>query len=195
MSIFTKNELDHIWTLNRATVFAFKSSDVILKEASAAFDPAKEYDIFLSHSYKDKNTIVGLYHFLRELGKSVYVDWIDDAQLDRTSVTKETALLLRTRMKKCKSLFYVTSENYTASKWMPWELGYFDGLKNKAAILPVTEVSEKKDQYFGTEYLGLYPYITKELDTNQNMTLWVNLSSNEYVSFAGWLSGILPKKH
>lgn len=43
---------------------------------------------------------------------------------------------------------------------MPWELGYFDGIKNKVAILPV-EDNPICDFYFGQEYLGLYNHASK----------------------------------
>lgn len=60
----------------------------------------KEYDIFLSHSFQDAETIYLLYAYLKSLGWSVYVDWIEDSQLDRQNVTKATAELLRIQMKR-----------------------------------------------------------------------------------------------
>lgn len=71
------------------------------------------------------NLIAGLKLILEDLGYSVYVDW-NDNQLDPNNVTPETAKMLRERMKQCKSLIYAFSENASSSKWMPWELGYFD---------------------------------------------------------------------
>lgn len=40
-------------------------------------DSAKQYDIFLSHSSKDKELIAGLKLILNDLGYTVYVDWND----------------------------------------------------------------------------------------------------------------------
>jgi hypothetical protein len=195
MAIFSKNELDLLWKNNRLLKFSNQSSDTVLREAYKSFDSALTYDIFLSHSYKDKDTIIGLSEFIKSLGYLVYIDWIDDSELDRSKVTKETAQLLRERMKNCRCLFYVTSENYLGSKWMPWELGYFDGLKSNAAIVPISEGSEKKDSYISNEYLGIYPYITKNYDTNKNMSLWVKNSPDEYIYFEDWLNGEKPYKH
>ena len=63
-------------------------------------------------------------------------------------------------MKQSKFLIYVDSNNATTSKWMPWELGYFDGYKpNKIGILPVRYNSE--GTYTGQDYLELYPKIEK----------------------------------
>lgn len=136
-------------------MFLFKMSEVKrkasaslgLKNASREliYENSKElrsYDIFLSHSFRDAEVVYGIKKTIEEMNYTVYVDWIEDSQLDRENVTKETAELLRNRMKSSKSLFWAHSENAKKSKWMPWELGYFDSLKEKVAIVPILE-SEK----------------------------------------------------
>ena len=60
-------------------------------------------------------------------GYAVYVDWIEDEELDRSEVTPKTAQLLKKRMNSSQGLAYVASSNTAQSKWCPWELGYFDG--------------------------------------------------------------------
>lgn len=72
----------------------------------------------------------------------------------------------------------LTTENYQKSKWMPWELGYFDGSKGKVAILPM--VDSIAHSFDGTEYLGLYPYI------NEGFTggLYIVDSENKWKSFS-----------
>lgn len=121
-----------------------------------------EYDVFLSHSMSDAQIVLGVKTILEnQYGLKVYVDWIEDKQLNRELVTAATAELLRKRMKQSGSLFYLTTENSSKSKWMPWELGYFDGLKpNKVAILPV--LKSRYDDFKGQEYLGLYPVASKD---------------------------------
>jgi hypothetical protein len=55
-------------------------------------------------------------------------------------------------------LVYVHSENASLSKWCPWELGYFDGLRGgNVFIMPV--VAGQRHTFDGQEYLGLYPYL------------------------------------
>ena len=62
-------------------------------------------------------------------------------------------------MKASTELYFVLSKNTQKSIWMPWELGYFDGTKNKnIKIFPLIDNSE--DEIFdfeGQEYLELYP--------------------------------------
>ena len=139
----------------------YRTSNQILNESYRNFSSYKTYDIFLSHSFKDADLILGLKEYLEsELNLTVYVDWIEDSQLNRSSVNRETADLLRTRMRSCRSLIYAASSKSIDSRWMPWELGYFDGYKHgKVAIMPIT--TNSNDQFKGEEYLLLYQYIEK----------------------------------
>lgn len=133
------------------------SAPEILRKAAVAVG---RYDIFLSHSFRDATLILGVRAILERSGKRVYVDWIDDPQLDRSRVTSQTAAKLRLRMDDCDSLVYAATPSATTSKWMPWELGYFDGRKGPeaVAILPlVNRVGES----IGQEYLELYPKVER----------------------------------
>ena len=68
-----------------------KSASQILIEDFARFSETDRYDVFLSHSYQDADTIYGVKKIIESLDLSVYVDWIDDAGLDRGKVTTRTA--------------------------------------------------------------------------------------------------------
>ena len=149
-------------------------------------DSINLYDIFLSHSSKDKELIAGLKLILEDFGYSVYVDWNDDA-LDPNNVTPETAAVLRERMKQCKSLVYAFSENASNSKWMPWELGYFDALKNsRVAVLPISQTA--KYAYKGSEFVGIYYVVQIDQVLNSNeKALWIH-KGEDYVNFKFWLN-------
>lgn len=119
------------------------------------------YDVFLSHSFRDAQLILGLRNLLTDQGLRVYVDWIDDPELDRSSVSASTAARLRGKMQQSKSLVYATSRTASRSRWMPWELGYFDGHQDGSniSILPVENGGG--EDFEGQEYLGLYKVIEK----------------------------------
>ena len=143
-----------------AWVSVQKSASQILREDARGFSTEKKYDIFLSHSYDDGEMILGVKRVIEDLGLTVYVDWLEDAKLDRSKITVATAAILRARMRVCTSLIYVHSSNSPDSVWMPWELGYFDGFKpSQVWILPL--VSESDAEFRGQEYLGLYPTVGK----------------------------------
>ena len=97
-------------------------------------------------------------------------------------------------MKESKCLIYATSDNSQKSRWMPWELGYFDGIKDKmVGILPLKNNNNFKDNFQGEEYLGLYYYIDKEVTkSSTNKILWVNEDTNKYVKFSEWVEGKKP---
>jgi len=151
-----------------------------------------QFDIFLSHSYKDKQYIEGLFLELSNLGFKVYVDWIIDPHLSRNNITKRTVEHIRKRMKQSKSLVYATSENASNSKWMPWELGFIDGDKGRCSILPITNY--ESSNFNGQEFLSAYPYITKDGIKNMphKKALWVRESPNKYVIMESWLKGVNP---
>ena len=82
-------------------------------------------------------------------------------RLSRNHITSDTAKVLKKRMQQSTVLLYLATESATNSKWMPWELGVFDGMKpNKVGILPVQDTPY--ESFNGQEYLGLYPAIQKE---------------------------------
>jgi hypothetical protein len=159
MRFFTKQQLISKSNEVRRHMFTTKSAATILNEQANAAD-YRTFDIFLSHSYQDAELIHGLMKELEAMGYSVYVDWIIDRQLSRSSVSARTAEVLRRRMRNCRALFFATSDNSSDSKWMPWELGFFDGIRGKVAVLPILD-TEYASGYEGQEYLGLYPYVAK----------------------------------
>jgi hypothetical protein len=144
-----------------------KRAAQILNEARDTLLSA--FDIFLSHSILDAELVLGAKLELEDRGFTVYVDWLSDPLLKREQVTSTTADHLRTRMRQCKMLVYVHSENAALSRWCPWELGYFDGLRGgNVFILPV--FSSARHTYDGQEYLGLYPYLEPAAGSNN---IWI----------------------
>ncbi|MGL5829634.1 MAG: toll/interleukin-1 receptor domain-containing protein [Angustibacter sp.] len=134
----------------------FSSANRLRSEAKTG---RSSYDVFLSHAYLDAQLILGVKAILESAGMSVYVDWLDDEELDRATVTAATASKLRERMRQSKSLVFATSRASVDSKWMPWELGYFDGLRGSGRIAIFPLVAAAGDRFVGQEYLGLYPRI------------------------------------
>ena len=186
MSFTERNIRDRAQKEMQRSINRFKTKNQVLNDSASNFNKNIKYDVFLSHSSKDSELVLGVKVTLEDLGYSVYVDWIDDAQLDCSKVDKNTAQLLRERMKASNSLFYITTDNSETSKWMPWECGYFDGIKEKVAILPIQKYSFSQE-YNGQEYLSLYPYCIKGNDTNKRERLWIHNDNKYYLVFEKWL--------
>ena len=194
MALFTEQELQQRYREEYGQRQLFESVESLTK-SFRVFDSQQEYDIFLSHSSEDKPIVYGLALKLQDLGFRVYVDWRDD-YLDPNNVTPNTAKVLRERMQQCSCLIYAFSESATHSHWMPWELGYFDGLKNgKVAVLPITK-QQFKTGFSGNEFVGLYYHvqIDKIQDTNK-LALWIH-DGAKYVIADSWIrGGKLPYLH
>lgn len=213
MALFSYAELQKV---NMFSSEAFSESTPLKSAASINVNQNDRFDIFLSHSYADKNIIPQLKKALEGFGFSVYVDWINDRLLSRDSVNKDTAKILQQRMKQSKSLVYATSENSSNSRWMPWELGYFDGIKDKmVAILPIKKLGNGfSDDFKGEEYLGLYYYVSidnasKILENkpmamepnalramyeelSRKKTLFIHADLEKYVTYEDWINGEKP---
>jgi hypothetical protein len=162
----------------------------ILNEDAQA--PAtKSFDVFLCHSIRDAELVQGAKRILEEQQLDVYVDWIVDPQMDRSAVTAETAAVLRGRMNRSRSLLYLFSNNSKRSRWMPWEIGYFDGRNGNVGVIPIRPDDGILD-FSREEYLGLYPKV-EILDSG----IWVNRTvdapvtgtdKRNYKSFGDWVT-------
>ena len=176
--------------LRRHGSVAYKSLDYVarlLKRTTANFGTTKQYDVFLSHRKLDAREVFALKELIESQGFSVYVDWVENPELDRTNVTPATAAHLRSVMDKCRSLLYAISLNSGESKWMPWELGYSDARHGKVAIVPVSDVDLVSDSYQGQEFLGLYPYISALSLSTAQVYLRVNKPGGQPISVKSWI--------
>lgn len=164
-----------------------KTAGQVLAEAIAPDD--KKFDVFLSYSSGEpQEVLVGVIALLEDRGLSVYIDKYSDPQLSPVNVTQKTAQILRDRMRNSNSLLYLYSQHSTRSRWMPWELGFFDGLKGSVGVLPVTQNQE--ETFKGEEYLNLYPYVDiANVDGTSDRDLWINEAADTYANLAGWVKG------
>jgi hypothetical protein len=150
MPMLTESEARHAGRRERS----LKATAQIIREATSGVE---RFDVFLSHSITDRDVVIGAMLYLRAAGLTVYVDWDVDKQLDRSKVDRATAGILRDRMNQCDSLLYLWSKNAQQSRWMPWELGYFDGRNGKVAVMPL--LPDDGSGYTGFEYVALYPTV------------------------------------
>lgn len=163
-----------------------KSVETILGEAVAALET---FDVFLSHSSAEPEEILlGIKDQLEEWGLSVYVDKYSDPQLSPDRVDKKTAEVLRMRLRQSNSLLYVYSRHSQKSRWMPWELGFFDGFKGAVGVIPV--LNGEGCGFEGEEYLSLYPYVDEAtMNGTDKKYLWINESKTKYARLDKWVKG------
>lgn len=188
MAIYTSSELKKIAKSSR-----YFTED---KKPPLFAGTSKEFDIFLSHCFLDEEEVKGLYLELSKLGYSVYVDWIIDPQLDRKKVTKQSAKLIKQRLKASKTLLLAMSAKALLSRWIPWELGFVDANTGRCAIVPVSKEKSGAEDFKGWEFLTLYPYLNKKaLTKGAKRSLWVVESKNTYSPFNEWFDSGKLKTH
>jgi hypothetical protein len=120
------------------------------------------HDVFLSHRYADRESVERLHdHIEKELGYSVYVDWIERPDFDRSQVTREAAEHFRQVMRSCSVLIFYAGPNAPESKWMPWELGFFDGRQGARRIAVYADDLTAYDPA-QQEYLRLYRIVDRD---------------------------------
>lgn len=144
---------------------------------------------FLSHSSKDASLLPWVIKLLEDHGAAVYVDKKDPALPPVTS--RETASVLRNRLKQSKKFILLTSPNSKDSRWMPWELGLADGYRtpSNVAVLPTPDKASER-AWAEQEYLGIYDRIVYGgLEGHQGSVYMVwNQEANRAIELAAWLA-------
>ena len=131
--------------------------DLLKAIYNSPLEQMKHYDLFLSHSYRDKDKLIELKNTLNTLGINVYMDWVNDKdELLRTLTSKDTAMVITERIKASKAILYVHTSSSMDSKWTPWELGFAYAI-GKPVLVYRTEASSD-----APEYLQLYESIVFE---------------------------------
>ena len=64
----------------------------------AARQRLARYDIFLSQTIRDAEIVLGVYDLLTAAGYSVFCDWIEAPEADRSQVTPANAAFVRATM-------------------------------------------------------------------------------------------------
>ncbi|TGL75992.1 TIR domain-containing protein [Leptospira yasudae] len=154
MSYLTEKQLISLREQYRGT-----NTSRIFKER-AKFEA--DVTIFLSHSHLDKLLIEGFIYYLAQFGLDIYVDW-QDSEMPRIT-NKDTASLIKQKIQDLDMFWIFATENAMNSKWVPWEIGVGDVVKEgKVFIIPVANDFGK---FYGNEYLQLYEAIEISDDKN-----------------------------
>ena len=107
---------------------------------------AKTYDLFVSHSYQDKEQVRSFVKQANAAGLSCYVDWTADREfLRRSLVSQYTEEVLKFRMQHAKRLVYLSSERSRASKWVAFELQYYHDVIQREILMVVLDGEDSHD--------------------------------------------------
>ena len=157
---------------NQSDVQVFDKSIIIENYTIAKRASYQPFDVFLSHSSKDKNILPSVINFLSRYGVNVYIDKADEELPQITS--PETGEILKNRIQEARKFIVLISENSRYSKWIPWELGIADEKKkiSKITLLPTVQ-GISLPNWPQQEYLGLYPRIVYSNFKGQQQSVWM----------------------
>lgn len=131
-------------------------SELLSHIYNSQLEQNKKYDLFLSHSSTNKDLLLGVKTMLNSLNFNVYIDWINDKEsLKRTLTNADTAHVIIERLKACDALMFVYTEDSLKSLWTPWEIGYFHSLKGKICVYYPDEI----DENMIPAYINIYPKV------------------------------------
>lgn len=116
-------------------------------------------DVFVSHKREDTGVAKKLVRRIRKFGYSCYADYEDPFLLDDEDRDPErVSHRIRTNLRGCTALIFIHSGQAIESKWMPWELGFFDGRWGMASVA-IYDVAHQK---LPPEYASIYTEVTDE---------------------------------
>ena len=120
----------------------------------------KDYDFFISHSSKDRESVQKLITYENECNKDIFCDWINDSDyLKRNLVCEETLEIIEIRLRQSRALIFVDSKNSQESVWCKYEINYFNELNKPIYILSQSDI---ENGVFNLKNMNVKPYI----DTN-----------------------------
>lgn len=143
---------------------------------------------FLSHSTKDADLLPGVIAILERHGAAVYVDKKDESLPPTTS--RETASILKNRIKQCRKFILLTTKNSKDSRWMPWELGLADGYRQTPNVSIFPGVDTAGDRAWSErEYLEIYDRIVFGEHQNYQRPIFMvwNQEKNTGTELSAWL--------
>lgn len=154
MSYYSERDL-----INTVNIYSCRDANFSAETLNESSQIRRHYDFFLSHSSSDFSLVIGLYKKLTEKGYIVFLDKIETKDISIQSIANK----LKEAMNNSTYILYAHTHNSINSKWVPWELGYFDSNKGEDKILVMPIINEYgKAKYAGQEYLTQYKEIEVE---------------------------------
>lgn len=106
----------------------------------------KCYDLFISHSSRDREFVRSVVAKANSQGLSCYVDWSSDNEfLKRSMVSDYTKEVLKVRMKQSKYLLYLSSDRSRSSEWVSFELDYYENHLHREILMVVLDGDDGHD--------------------------------------------------
>lgn len=118
--------------------FCMTPEDLVKRIENDSIQNKKEFDVFISHSYKDSALVKKIKKSLNKKDLNIYCDWTSDNDfLKRDMAGQFTEQVLKKRIEQSRYILFVRTENTTESdnsiksKWIQMELEHSKKLNKK----------------------------------------------------------------
>ena len=145
---------------------------------TSPIEKMKNYDLFISHSYKDRDALIRIKALLNGSNLNVYLDWVNDKdELLREKTCAETAAVITERIRNSKAILYIHTEESINSRWTPWEIGFAHALGKKICVYSPDETVEKPEfiQLYDTAVLEGDGLLVKADGSAIKITDWIKM--------------------
>lgn len=119
---------------------------------------SRQAEVFLAHSSQDAGLVADVVAWLETQGVLVYIDERDPEMSAFTS--PKTAVRLRDKIRSCRRMMVLATNRALASRWVPWEIGFADGVKGPMNVV-ILPLADRAGRWDGNEYVGIYPVVEK----------------------------------
>ncbi len=110
--------------------FEMTPTDLVNRINANQIQNKKVFDVFVSHSSKDKPIVQKLIKALNKHKLNNYCDWTSDSDfLKRELVSEYTKAVLQKRLEQSKILLFVRTQDSIQSDWVKFELEFFKSLR------------------------------------------------------------------
>lgn len=136
-----KNYLKHVYSNETYTID--KSPEELEYRLDFREQRIKKFDFFISHSYKDHNSVQKLIKYENNNGKVIFCDWINDYDyLKRELLSDATFSVLKERLRQSDALIFVDSPNSSSSKYCKDELLFFRELGKPIYLMKKSSIDD-----------------------------------------------------
>jgi hypothetical protein len=132
-----------------------------IKVNEAVVGRQNSYDVFISHSSKDKDIVKKIRQLLEDrYSLSAYIDWDEDSGMQRDEVASK----VKEAMKISESLIFVKTSNSDTSQWAAWETGHYEAIKSadKIGVLLIEDDEFTVEAWKHREFLKDYCILEQE---------------------------------
>lgn len=110
---------------------------------NSSFQKLKNYDYFISHSFRDYKAVQNLIKKLNAQNYNIYCDWISDSDyLKRELVCEATLEIIEKRISESNAVLFVDSKFSRSSKWVIHELQYAKENNKPIKMIDVIDCSK-----------------------------------------------------